>query len=256
MTTITNLTVITSLALLLLSGCGGDPFALSKSMEKSSTVVLKASARHPSVGNSIEIPVPGGSLAISSALLNIGEFEIEGNSEVEHEDENEDNDDKEDDEGESDEIEVKGPFAIDISSGEAFIDSVAVFPGTFKKVELEFALNTSSPFDGNSIVMQGDFTPTNGVAVPFTLKSGFKREIEGGLAGDGITVPENATVPVVVTFDLAGFFENVDFGNAAVVNGEIVIDGTNNSTLLAAFEANLSKYVEVEVDDDEDEDED
>ena len=238
------LTILVTIVFML--SCSNSPVTASR--EKSSMILLKASSKQLSTSTPSEIPVPGGVLTVSSALLNIGEFEIEENSGFEHEGKNKD------DEGESDEIVVKGPFAIDISSGEAFIDSVAVFPGTFKKVELEFALNTSSPFDGKSIVMQGDFNPTNGVAVPFTLKSGFKREIEGGLAGDGITVPENATVPVVVTFDLAGFFENVDFGNAAVVNGEIVIDGTNNSTLLAAFEANLSKYVEVEEDDDEGDD--
>ncbi len=236
---ITNLTVITCLALIILYGCGNDPLTLSNSTKKSTMLVLKASAKQPAVGNSIEIPVPGGDLSITSALLNIEEFEIEASS------------DTNDAESESDEIEVKGPFTIDISNGEAFIDSVTVFPGTFKKVELNFALNTSSPFDGKSIVMRGDFTPTNGAAVPFTLMSGFKSEIIIGLAGDGIIVSENTTVPVMVTFDLAGFFDNVDFGNAEVVNGQIVIDTTNNSALLAAFEANLFQHVEMEKDDDD-----
>jgi len=136
---------------------------------------------------------------------------------------------------------------LDISSGEAFIDSVAVYPGTFKKVDFTFMINTAPPFNGKTIVIGGEFAPTNGTtSLDFTLKSEFNQEIQSHIAGNGITVANNVTVAVVVTFDLAGWFDNVDFGSAQVVNGEILIDNAHNTALLSAFEDNLSQSIEVE----------
>jgi hypothetical protein len=82
------------------------------------------------------------------------------------------------------------------------------------------------------MVITGDFTPTSGAAIPFALRSQFAQEIQSRIADGGIIIANNATVPVVVIFDLAGWFGGVDFANATIENGEILIDSAHNIDLL------------------------
>ncbi len=240
--------LLSLMLLILVTYCGKNPSA-STSLQKNSVVLMKAKAKLHSTSSMSDIPVPGGSVNVQFALLNIEKYRIEENSGVENEQQgqHEDNDSGgSDNEQEAPDIAVTGPFSIDISNGETFIDSVAVYPGTFKKVDFTFMLNSAPPFDGKTIVISGEFIPVNGTAIPMTIKSTFAQEIQIRIAGGGITVAANSTVPVVVTFDLTGMFNNVDFGSAQVSNGEIIVDNVSNTALLAAFEANLAKYVEVE----------
>lgn len=259
-------TIFLSLAVVVLaSGCGKDNSVTSSSLQKSGVLAMKATAKlNPNAGVN-DIPVPGGSLHFRSALLNIGSFRIEentgfeGEEEGEHEDSDVTSPATEDDENgrEAQDILVTGPFSFDITAGEAFIDSVAVYPGTFKNVDMTFMINTDPPFNGKTIVISGEFTPTNRSAIPFTLKSETAKMIRTRIAGNGITVAENTTVPAVVVFDLAGLFSNANFAGAHEINGEIVLDNTSNTALLTAFESNLSRNVEMEDDiREEEEDED
>ena len=243
----------------LATGCSnGNPAGSSSTVQKNSVAVMKAASRQITSGTAIDIPVQGGDLHIQVALLNIEKFEIEENSgfdgeqEGEHQDGDHDDDNGNDDtiETELEDIEVTGPFDIDVSNGEIFLDSVAVYSGTFKKVEFNFVVNSNSPFNGNTIHISGEFRPTNAASIPFTLQSQFSENIQGRIAGDGIIVSENTIVPIVVTFDLAGWFNGVDFSSAEVVNSEIRIDSTSNTALLTVFENNLGQHVDVEEDND------
>ncbi len=244
-----------SLALLSFgAGCKNSSPSDSSPMQKSSTVLMKAAAKvqpHVTLG---DIPVKGGSLNIQSALLNIEKFLIEENFgfDGEQEGEHQDDDNGSDNDHDAPDIMVAGPFSIEISKGEAFLDSVAVYPGTFKDLKLNFARKAAAPFNGKSLVISGQFAPTNGAAIPFTINSEFAKEIQSQIAGNGIIVPQNAKVPVVVNFDLQAWFSGMDFTNATLVNGAILIDNANNAGLLSAFEANLAKFVEVEEDRDGD----
>lgn len=250
-------------------GCGKKAPTSMNSTARTSTVLMKASVS-PSAMNTDaasgtmlnSIPIPGGSLDINTAMVNVSKIQIEENSgnDVEqggehnggeqggadNEVEGPDNE-KGAPEAEQDII-VNGPFALDISNGEAAIQSVDIYPGTFKKVDLTFSINTSSPFNGKTIVINGTFTPNGGSATPFSLKSEFSKEVQMPIAGGGITVPANATIAVTVTFNLAGWFDKVDLTSAQISNGEILIDSANNTALLSAFETNLAKYVDVEED--------
>lgn len=244
---------ISCLALLgLAAGCKND--SPSAPLEKSGTVLMKAAAKVQPAVTLADIPVKGGSLNIQSALLNIEKFRIEENSGFDGEQEGEHNDDDngKDNEHEAPDITAVGPFGIDISKGEALLDSVAVYAGTFKNINLTFARHAAAPFNGRSLVISGQFTPTNGAAVPLIIRSEFAREIQSQIAGNGITITDNARVPVVVSFDLQAWFNGVDFTGAQIANGQILIDNANNAGLLSAFETNLAKFVEAEEDHDGD----
>lgn len=251
--------LLVGLALLVFSiGCSKkSPVAFSKASKKTSTILMKATPTHNQNALMSIVPVTGGNLDIQSAMINIDQFKIEENSGFDVEQQSDHNDGDQggvdNEAGGNDtngpdaaDIVVTGPFALDISNGEMLIDSVAVYPGTFRKVDFTFTINTAPPFNGKAILLSGVFTPNTGAAIPFTLKSEFNKTIQSKIAGNGITVTNNATVPVKVIFDLASWFNTLDFSGAQLSNGEIIIDSTNNAALLTAFEANLAKYVEVE----------
>jgi len=246
--------------LILVVSCGkksptSSPPLSFTSLQKTSMIVMKAAAKLSSASSMSAFPVPGGSLNVQSALLNIEKFRIEENTGFDGQQQGGANDndkgssEKKDSPGaenDTPDIIITGPFSIDISSNEVFLDSVAAYPGTFKKVNFTLIPNTSPPFNGKTIIINGEFVPTNGAAIAVTIKSEFAKEIQTRIAGGGITVADNSIVPVVVTFDLAGMFNNVDFGSAQVKNGEIIVDNVSNAALLTVFETNLTKYVEVE----------
>ena len=244
------ITAVLSIMLVIsVLSCGKkEPTESSPVLTKSSVVIMKANAKQDLTISTNDVPLQGGSLDIQSALFSVEKLRIEENSgfEGEQEGEHQDSENDNNDEQEAADIVVTGTFSLDITKGETFIDSVAVYPGTFKNVDLKFMMSAASPFDNKTIVIKGDFTPINGSDIPFTLKSEYLKEIQIRITGDGITVQENTIIPIVVTFDLAGFFKDLDFGNAQVVNGEILVDSTDNTGLLTAFENNLSNYVEVE----------
>jgi len=251
----------------VVAGCGKKAPTATNSMAKTSTVLMKAAVSPTVMSTDVgsgtllsSIPIPGGTLDVSAALINLDHVLIEENTGNDVEQDGEHNggekggadneaegpdNEKGGPEAEQDII-VNGPFALDISNGEAAIQSVDVYPGTFKKVDLTLSINTASPFNGKTIVISGSFTPTGGSAVPVNLKSEFSQEIQMPIAGGGITVPGNSTVAVTITFNLAGWFDKVDLTSAQISNGEILIDSANNTALLSAFESNLTKYVDVE----------
>lgn len=241
-------------------GCGNKTPTLS-SVSKTSTIMMKASPMPVAMASNNGalkgvIPTPGGAIDLSAAMINLDQIRIEENSgfDGEHQGNNNDGDQggadtelggAEGPEAEQD-IVLYGPFAFDISSGEAAIQSVDVYPGTFKKVDLAFAINTAPPFNGKTIVLSGAFTPTNGSATPIAIRSEFSKVVQLPIAGSGLIVTDNSTATITVAFDLASWFNNVDLSTAQISNGEILIDNAHNTALLDAIEANLAKYVDIE----------
>lgn len=246
-----------ALCLWSLSGCSGGSGGSTAGGERSSMLVLSAV---PGGGSALSavLSLGNGELDVQSALLRIARVEIEEHTdrrgdgptdraELDDDDENEnenENDDGDDDgeqnEGaETEDIVVEGPFTLDVAKGGTVIDSVPVYPGTFHRVDLFFQVSDGAPFSGNSIVISGAFRPTNAAPVPFTLRSTFAGRMRAPIAGGGITVGENAIVPVSITFDLAALLGNLDMASATVVGGEITIDASSNPALLAAFEQNF-----------------
>ena len=213
------------------------------------------------------IAVIGGTVTLQSASFSIQRVHIEEEMETEgehgehqggeeqggeeqgggHHEGNEHEGGEHGNENENDEEDVvlEGPFAIDIASGGAVLQSAAVFPGTFRRAEIELHLEGGTPFDGDSIEIQGQFQPTGGGgAVPFTLRSHLVRELEVPIANGSVTVASNSTVSFTVTFDLAAMFAHLDLHSAVVEGGAIAIDDSHNTAMLAAFEHDLEEALE------------
>jgi hypothetical protein len=232
--------------MILVSACQKN----SATKIKSVTATFKAAAQKTSSKstlnmNNLIIPVKGGSLNLSSALLNFGNVTIQENSGNDGQNtggstadgkDNETSKDKSD----SGDIVLAGPFTYNLSSDTVTLGQVQLYPGTFKKVDLSFILNNDTNFQGNSIVLKGTFTPGSGTAIPFILKSKFAGQIELNLT-KAITVSANSKVSIAIVFDFSKWMTNLDFGTATQTAGTIIIDVNHNTVLSNSFESALSQ---------------
>ena len=251
--------------LLVMNACNKS----STQKVKSSSLTMKAITHLTGTGLA-SIPVTGGVLDISSAFVNIVNLSIEensgndvqnqsgsqnegGDSGIDNDSINEggegiDNDSINEGGGEADSSNVflTGPYALDITTGQAAIAQVSIYPGTFKKVNFLFQTSTATEFYGNSIVIKGLYTPTSGSPVPFTIESVYSKHVQLPIANGGITVTANSQVSIAIVFDINAWLSNLDYANALIANGKILINSTNNSSLLSAFETNLSTNIDAE----------
>nr|HPR59238.1 hypothetical protein [Bacteroidales bacterium] len=148
--------------------------------------------------------------------------------------------------GEMDDVILPGPYMLDVLNGSLSIDQVAVYPGTFKKVDFKFLLSDEAGFEGNSIVVKGSYQKPDGVAVPVTLRSDFSQQVQLPIANGGITVAANSTITLTIVLDIQTWINNIDLAGAILTNNEIIIDKTVNADLLTLFESNLASAIEVE----------
>jgi len=236
---------ILSIAVLILAvtGCKNPTHLGQNTPVKSSAVVLKASAVGRGLDSPDSFPVPGGAVVVDTAAVNIAEFRIQENSGPDSGGNGESGGEGEQPEGgdqELPDIVVPGPFLLQIAAGETFIDTVVVYPGAFRQVDAALAVSSLPPLTGKSIYITGSYQPVSGPGVPFVLKSEFHDGTECPIAGGGFVIPSDTTVALVVEFDVAGWFAELDMGSAELTNGVILIDSGHNPSLLAAFEAALS----------------
>ena len=237
--TVRALVVVATLCALLSITCSPGSSAAASHRSSSLTVSV---APVPDFATTIpEIVVNDGTLDLQSAVFSIDSVKIEEHTEGDDDDEHGEHgtDNESGDDGDDEEIVMHGPFTVDIASGEVELGTVSVFPGTFTKVEVELRPNGQP----HSIVITGSYEATAGGSTPFTLHSAFSGDFEAPLAGGGLTISEKSVVPIIVSFDLAGMFDGLDFAGATVSGGEILIDDTNNPALLQAFEAQLEDCV-------------
>jgi hypothetical protein len=221
-----------------------SPGSSAASSHRSSSLTVSVSPVPAFAAPIPHIVVNDGTLDLQSAVFSIDSVVIEEHTDGDDDDEHDDlgpanESGDHGDEGDDEEIVMPGPFTVDIASGDVQLGTASVFPGTFTKVEITLRPNGQP----HSIVVTGSYVANGGGSTPFTLHSAFTGEFEAPLAGGGITVTENSVVPIVVSFDLAGMFDGLDFAGATVSGGTITIDDTNNTALLQAFEAQLEDCV-------------
>jgi hypothetical protein len=234
---------VASLFSLAVTGCKKSLSADKPTPVRSSNVVLKVGVATPGYDGPDSFAVPGGSVVVETAAVNIAEFRIQENSGQDTSDEGQNGGDSAQTgggDGELPDIVVPGPFLIQTAAGETFIDTVAVYPGTFRKVDATFAASPLPPLTGKSIYITGAYRPESGSSAPFALRSEFHDGAECPIAGNGLVIPRDTTVALVVEFGVAEWFAELDLGSAELTNGVILIDAGHNPGLLEAFEAALS----------------
>lgn len=251
--------LVTLVALLSFTGCMKNSaknatLQMTASPTKTSGTLKSASVAGP-------IQLVSGTLTLTGANVNIADLQIEENSgnDVEQQVGDQQIGGKESNEGkeskskesenegkDSEDILLAGPFSLDISNGDAIIDQIDVYPGTFKKVDFTFQLNSNTPFNGHSIAIAGNYVATDGSIIPFVLYSDFAKQIQLPLADGGITVQSNSKVSISIVFDLNNWLGSLDLQGATITDGKIVIDHMNNPSLLAEFEAKVAANIDVE----------
>jgi len=242
--------VIIAVILFLASGCAKD-----SNLTKSSLLAVDVSTvKSAALNNMGTKGTATGAFTLNSAKISISDLVIEENSgnDVEQQgDYNDGGDDSTTDtdneaDGEMDDVILPGPYMLDVLNGSLSIDQVAVYPGTFKKVDFKFLLSDEAGFEGNSIVVKGSYQKPDGVAVPVTLRSDFSQQVQLPIANGGITVAANSTISLTIVLDIQTWINNIDLAGAILTNNEIIIDKTVNADLLTLFESNLASAIEVE----------
>lgn len=230
---------------LFFSACNKSDPNSPTSLDKSSTVILKANGKTATNINSIASA--NGNLSLSTFNISLSKINIQENSGFDGEQTGENNDGGSNNgDTEAPDILLNGPFTFNIASGSVDVGTFAVYPGTFKQVDLNFFTDVNPPFNGNSLFVNGDFVKSNGNVIPFVLQSKFSNTFQTLISGTGITVTQNSTVPVTIMFDFDKMFANINFDSTTITNGTILIDETHNTGLLQSFENNLNNSVELE----------
>ena len=165
-------------------------------------------------------------LVVTDFLINLVEFELEVDVE-EFEMEGEQNDDWDDDGyfDFEDEIELEGPFTLDLMAGEISFLNVSVPNGRYE--ELEFKINKNkdenSELFEKSVLIKGTVND-----VPFIFWHDFMDEIEVDFEDPSIDVAISGnTESLVINFDLALLFSaagGVDLSQATDGNNDGIIE--------------------------------
>ncbi|MCX7548410.1 hypothetical protein OS188_10655 [Xanthomarina sp. F1114] len=157
-------------------------------------------------------------LEISDFLINIKEFELELDDDYYDEQNNGYY-------GFEDEIELEGPFLLDVLSNEFTIVDVAIPNGVYEEIEFEFdkSADSGSILFNKSILINGNID-----GVPFEFWHDFEDEIEVDFEDtDMDIVINNDNNQLVINFDLTGVFNGisgVDLSEAVDGNGNGVIE--------------------------------
>ena len=124
--------------------------------------------------------------------------------------------------GSDDDIELKGPFEIDLLSGSLLpLVNVDIPNGIYEEIEFEFDKSDrpKSELFGKSMKMTGEINGT-----PFIFWHDFEDEIEVDFEDSGRNlVIDNNTTEVVINFNLNAVLSMVDFSKATDNDGDGVI---------------------------------
>ena len=164
-------------------------------------------------------------VTITDFRMNLKEFELEMDNEYEYED---DDNEQWDDDGYfdfEDEIELEGPFELDLLSGQISFISIEIPNGVYEELEFKFDESTDANSDlfGKSVLIEGTVKGT-----PFIFWHNFEDEVEVDFEDPlfDITVENNAN-GLVIYFDLSLIFNTtsgVDLSQATDGNADGVIE--------------------------------
>jgi len=153
-------------------------------------------------------------VTISEFKLNISEIELEFDDSY-YETTNDNFIDSDD------EIELRGPFELDLLTGTTNITSLELPKASYEEIEFEFDKNTDATSDmfNKTVVIKGTIN-----AIPFIFWHDFEEEIEVDFENEvtDIVVSESLT-DVTINFDLNAMLSQVDLS--------LAIDGNEDGTI-------------------------
>lgn len=196
-------------------------------------------------------------LEITEFLVNIREFELElddDDFESYEDDSLEEDDDLWDDDGfldSEDEIELQGPFELDLLEGQITFINTEVPNGRFEELEFEFDASTDPQSDlfGKSILIRGTYQDT-----PFVFWHDFEEELELDFDDPSLDIVISGDAEsLVIDFDLSLLFNSsfgIDLSGAQDGNGDGIIeispsDTDGNNELAARIKERIKDVIDL-----------
>lgn len=148
-----------------------------------------------------------------------------------------------------DEIELRGPFEVDVLTGVNTITTVDVPQNVvFEELEFEFDRNSnpSSDLFGKTILIEGTIDD-----VPFVFWHNFEVEVEIDYEDNNQNLDiSNGFNSVIIEFNLAGLFSTVNLSNATDNNGDGIIeispsDNDGNRSLANQIKELIKDYADL-----------
>ncbi len=182
-------------------------------------------------------------LEISDFLVNIKEVELEFDDDF-----YEDWDDDDKYYGSDDEIELKGPFELDLLGNEITFAFVDLPQAQYEELEFEFdkSKNASSELFGKTVLIRGTID-----SFPFEFWHDFDEDVEIDFEDDNndILITENNN-DITINFNLTGILNGVDFSTAKDGNGDGLIeisprDNDGNNALANQIKERMKDYIDL-----------
>jgi len=181
-------------------------------------------------------------VVLTQFLVNIEEIEFEIDD---------DRFDDEDDDGyydSSDEIELRGPFELDLLSGQATLTNINIPNGVYEEIEfeLDYSEDSSSELYEKTILLKGTID-----GVPFEFWHRFEEDVEVDYedSQENIVVDGNNNT-IVITFNLDMVLSNIDLSTASDGNEDGVIeispeDEDGNNGLANNLKDKIKEYIDL-----------
>lgn len=248
--TITKRIAGSLLGIFILVGCSNETLPTSGRL----TVAAKAS-----YSNSKTI-TSASNVSVSDFLLNLKEFELEVDNDENENNENEINNEQSGDNEDwnddgyydfEDDLELEGPFELDVLLGEISFLSVEVPNGRFEEIEFKFdkSSNEASELFGKSVLIKGTID-----TVPFIFWHDFEDEIELDFDEPQFDVVIQSTSnDLTINFDLSQILDavnGVDLSLATDLNGDGIIeispiDSDGNTELAQELKEAIKKNIDL-----------
>lgn len=203
-------------------------------------VNLKAKGTYNSTSSKgLSLKTTNTNLEISDFLVNIKEIELEF-----------DDDSWKGDKyyGSDDDIELKGPFELDLLGNEITFAFVDLPQARYEELEFEFdkSKNPSSALFGKTILVRGTID-----GFPFEFWHDFDEDVEIDFEDDNndILITENNNA-ITINFNLTGILAGVDFTKAQDGNGDGLIeisprDNDGNRLLANQIKNRIKDYIDL-----------
>ena len=151
--------------------------------------------------------------------------------------------------GSDDEVNLAGPFELDLSQGSTTVTNVNIPEGVYEEVEFKMDVNSnpSSELYQRSILLSGMIDGT-----PFEFYHTFEEdfEVDHEDAGQQLVIDANNNNSITFNFDLPSVVANVDFSSASDGNNDGTIqispvDTDGNQQLAFAIKNAIVQYAEL-----------
>ena len=212
------------LSVMILVGCSKEDSPTSSGML---SVSAKSSFNSPS-GKSLTAKTVNNDIVVTDFRMNLKEFELEFDLEDPGDDYEDDDNEQWDDDGYydfEDDIELEGPFELDLMAGQIRFINVSVPMGNFEELEFKFDASTDPTSDlfEKSVLIQGTVQ-----GIPFIFWHDFEDEVEVDFEDPTFDIAiSSAPEGIVIDFDLSLVFDStvgVDLSQASDGNGDGTIE--------------------------------